>query len=145
MILLRFFLGLLMLLAMALLVGLNAASLALLDLIWKLFGSRRTQRPFPVPRTDRVSVVIPTWNGRDLLERYLDSVVDAASFHPDNEVIVVDNGSEDGTAELVRQRYPRVTLLRLESNLGFGGGNNARVAAARHDIVVLLKNDIRGD
>ncbi len=143
MILLRFFLGLLVLVVMPLLVALNAASLALLDLIWKLFGSRRTQRPFPVPRTDRVSVVIPTWNGRDLLERYLDSVVDAASFHPDNEVIVVDNASEDGTAELVRQRYPRVTLLRLESNLGFGGGNNAGVAAARHDIVVVLNNDMR--
>ncbi len=143
MILMRFLGSLLLLLVMPLLVLLNAASLAVLDLLWKLFGSRRTQRPFPVPRTDRVSVVIPTWNGRDLLEKYLDSVIEAASFHSDNEIIVVDNASADGTAEFVRQRYPRVTLLPMERNLGFGGGNNAGVAAARHDIVVVLNNDMR--
>jgi GT2 family glycosyltransferase/glycosyltransferase involved in cell wall biosynthesis len=88
-------------------------------------------------------VVIPTWNGRDLLEKYLPSVVAAARFHPDNEVIVVDNASQDGTADFVREQFPEVRLLPLKKNLGFGGGNNAGVAAAHNDVVVVLNNDMR--
>ncbi len=142
-------LTLVLLLVMPVLLALNAVSLALVDLAWKLFGRRRppeqdTGKQQPV-RCDCVSVVIPTWNGRDLLEQYLPSVVKAASFHPDNEIIVVDNASEDGTAEFIGERFPRVRLLRLEKNLGFGGGNNAGVAAARHDVVVVLNNDMRVD
>jgi hypothetical protein len=51
------------------------------------------------------SVVIPNWNGRDLLERYLPSVIAALAGNPENEIIVVDNGSADGSAEFVRRRF----------------------------------------
>jgi GT2 family glycosyltransferase len=128
---------------MPLLLALNALSIALTDLAWKLFG--RWQPPPPAPARDlsRLSVVIPSWNARDLLEKYLPSIVAAARFHPENEVIVVDNASQDGTAEMVRERFPEVRLLAMTTNLGFGGGNNAGVAAARHDIVVVMNNDMR--
>lgn len=142
----RSLLLLLLLAVMPLLLALNALSLALVDLAWKLFGRRRAPSPAPPPRTDRLSVVIPTWNGRDLLEQYLPSVVAAAGFHEDNEILVVDNASTDGTADFIRAGFPpetKVRLLELEKNLGFGGGNNAGVAAARHDIVVVLNNDMR--
>lgn len=124
---------------------LNAASLALVDLLWALVGRRRPLAAVPAPRErpPSLSVVIPSWNGRDLLEKFLPSVIRAASFHPDNEVIVVDNASSDGTVGWVREQFPAVRLLQMERNLGFGGGNNAGVRAARNNIVVVLNNDMR--
>jgi GT2 family glycosyltransferase/glycosyltransferase involved in cell wall biosynthesis len=145
-ILLRALFTLLALALMPFLLLLNAASLAIADLVWKLFGKvRRASLPAAVGAKNRnaISVVIPTWNGRDLLEKYLPSIVAAARFHPDNEVIVVDNASRDGTADFVRQQFPSVRLLPLEKNLGFGGGNNAGVNAARNDVVVVMNNDMR--
>ena len=49
--------------------------------------------------------VIPNWNGKDLLEKYLPSVVAALAGNPANEIIVVDNGSTDGSAEFVRTAF----------------------------------------
>jgi GT2 family glycosyltransferase/glycosyltransferase involved in cell wall biosynthesis len=89
------------------------------------------------------SAVIPNWNGRDLLEKYLPSVVTAFAGNPENEVIVVDNGSTDGSADFVRAHFPQVKLVALEKNLGFGGGSNAGFAAAKNPIVVLLNSDMR--
>jgi len=87
------------------------------------------------------SIVIPNWNGKDLLEKYLPTVLEACS--PSDEVIVVDNASSDGSAEFIEDRFPQVRLLRMERNLGFGGGANAGIRAARHRIAVLLNNDMR--
>src|SRR5258708_19350815 len=122
----------------------SICALALEDLAWRLFG-RRQPRADTLPATTAASVVIPNWNGRDLLERYLPSVIQACVGHPGNEIIVVDNGSPDGSAEFVRRNFPQVKLVALERNLGFGGGSNAGVGAARNDIVVLLNSDIRVD
>lgn len=124
------------------LVFLAAVSLAVCDLLFALVGRRRA----PVdlrPDTRSASVVIPNWNGRDLLEKYLPSVIAALAGNPANEIIVVENGSEDGSAEFVRTRFPEVRLLALDRNLGFGGGSNAGFAAAKNDIVVLLNSDMR--
>ena len=88
--------------------------------------------------------MIPNWNGRDLLEKYLPSVIAATvGLIRGSEIIVVDNGSEDGSAEFLRERFPQVRVLALERNLGFGGGSNAGFQAARNDIVVLLNSDMR--
>jgi GT2 family glycosyltransferase/glycosyltransferase involved in cell wall biosynthesis len=89
------------------------------------------------------SAVIPNWNGRELLEKYLPSVLEAFAGDPGNEVIVVDNGSTDGSAEFVRSHFPKVKLVALPRNLGFGGGSNAGFAAAENPIVVLLNSDMR--
>jgi len=112
------------------------------DLLWSLFGKRRNARDTR-PRTHAASVVIPNWNGRDLLEKYLPAVITALDGHPDNEIIVVDNGSTDGSAAYVREAFPCVRCLALDRNLGFGGGSNAGFAAAKNDIVVLLNSDMR--
>ncbi len=120
-----------------------ALALALGDLAWALFGRRRPPSS-AAPRRDAVSIVIPNWNGRDLLEKYLPSVVEAARrHHPASEVVVVDNASTDGSRELLRERFPQVRVVALDRNLGFGGGSNAGFRAAAHDIVVLLNSDMR--
>jgi GT2 family glycosyltransferase len=90
-----------------------------------------------------VSVIIVNWNGRHLLGECLDSLL-AQSF-TDFEVIVVDNGSQDGSAEFVRTHYPAVKLIRLPENTGFAGGNNEGIRVARGKYVALLNNDTRTD
>ena len=121
---------------------LAAAALAICDLLWLLVGKRQA-RADALPDGSAASVVIPNWNGRELLEKYLPSVIAALAGHPGNEVIVVDNGSTDGSAAFVRERFPGVKLVALDRNLGFGGGANAGVRGARNGIVVLLNNDMR--
>jgi len=117
-------------------------SLALTDVAWLVFG-RRSKPRNEACCPNAASVVIPNWNGRDLLERYLPSVVAALAGQPENEIIVVDNGSTDGSAEFVRTAFPNVKLLALDRNLGFGGGSNAGFRAAKNDIVVLLNSDMQ--
>ncbi len=87
----------------------------------------------------QVSVVIPTWNRRDDLAQTLRALNDheAVPF----EVIVVDNASTDGTAELVFEEFPDVHLIRLPRNIGPTGARNVGVANARAEIVVLLDSD----
>jgi N-acetylglucosaminyl-diphospho-decaprenol L-rhamnosyltransferase len=82
--------------------------------------------------------VIPTRDGRAHLAEALESLERQTAEH---DVIVVDNASSDGSAELVAKRFPRVHLLRLEENLGFGRAVNRGVALAATPVVVLVNND----
>lgn len=91
-----------------------------------------------------VSIVIPTWNGREILERNLPSVRAALqAYSAGGEVIVVDDGSTDGSAEWLKRAHPWARTLGRATNEGFGAAVNAGVAAARTEIVVLLNNDMR--
>jgi GT2 family glycosyltransferase/glycosyltransferase involved in cell wall biosynthesis len=67
------------------------------------------------------------------------------SGNPANEVIVVDNGSTDGSTGFLREHFPSVKVVALPGNLGFGGGSNAGFRTAANDIVVLLNSDMRVD
>lgn len=125
--------------ALVVLIGLGAL---LTDIAWAIAGRRRNPAN-QAPRRDCASVVIPNWNGRDLLEKYLPPLIEAMSRHPGNEIIVVDDCSTDGSAEFLRERFPKVRLLAQPENLGFGGGSNAGFRAAKNDIVVLLNSDMR--
>ena len=87
----------------------------------------------------KASVILLSWNGMDYLENCLDSVF--RQDYPDFEVIVVDNGSSDGSAEFVATRYPQVRLIRSEYNRGFAGGCNIGLRAAAGDALVLLNQD----
>ena len=86
-----------------------------------------------------VSFVVPNWNGRDLIDRCLESV--RAQTLRELEVIVVDNGSSDGSPEHLRRHHPDVRLVALPTNQGFAGGVNAGVRAARGEFIALLNND----
>ncbi len=90
----------------------------------------------------QVALVVLNWNGREDTLRCLDSL--ALVDYPSLEVLVVDNGSSDGTVEAVRAAHPAVSVLELGDNLGYTGGNNAGLqwALARpYDLVGVLNND----
>jgi GT2 family glycosyltransferase len=142
-ILLRLLRSLPLLLISPLLAIIHLLGLALADLAWLLAGRRRKPPHDTQPSTRAASIVIPNWNGRDLLAKYLPHVLAATAGNPDNEVIVVENGSTDDSAQFLRETFPDVRVVPLEKNLGFGGGSNAGFRAARNDIVVLLNNDMR--
>lgn len=93
--------------------------------------------------SDLVSVVILNWNGRDYIRNCLDKVL--LQDFPRMEIIVVDNASTDGSAEIVRRRYPDVELIENTDNFGFGGGNNIGIGRAQGDYVLILNNDAELD
>ncbi|HLG90572.1 MAG TPA: glycosyltransferase, partial [Candidatus Saccharimonadales bacterium] len=72
----------------------------------------------------KIAVIIPNWNGERALPACLDSLV--AQTQPAT-IIVVDNGSSDGSVDLVRNKYPQVELVALPKNKGFTGGVNAGI------------------
>ncbi|HEX9022328.1 MAG TPA: glycosyltransferase family 2 protein [Geobacteraceae bacterium] len=90
-----------------------------------------------------VSVVIPTYNGKNLLEKNLPALMRAAGRHTQPvEIIVVDDASSDGSVEYLRERFPEVTVLANERNAGFAETMNRGIAVARHELVLALNNDI---
>ncbi|MBN1660806.1 MAG: glycosyltransferase family 2 protein [Anaerolineae bacterium] len=98
---------------------------------------------FPTSPLPLASIVIPTYNGAHHLPVCLDAL--RAQVYPDVEVLLVDNGSTDGTQDLVGERYPEVRLLEMGSNLGLTGANNAGFRAARGDVLISLNNDTEAD
>jgi GT2 family glycosyltransferase len=86
------------------------------------------------------SIVIPAWNGVTWIADCLRSI--EPQRRPGDEVIVVDNGSTDGTPNLVARDFPQARLIRLERNLGFAGGVNRGLEAARGDVLVLVNQDV---
>src|SRR4051794_19685957 len=95
----------------------------------------------PAPaKTPPVSIVIPTYNGWHLLERTLPSALDQA--FGEVEVIVVDDGSQDDTADHLARAHPEVTVVALPVNRGVAAALNAGIARARGEFVALLNNDV---
>jgi N-acetylglucosaminyl-diphospho-decaprenol L-rhamnosyltransferase len=89
-----------------------------------------------------VDVVIPTWNGWPLLERCLDRLRRQTK---DASITVVDNGSDDDTAQRLRSAFPEARLVRLEQNIGFARAVNRGIAEGGGAYVVLLNNDVECD
>src|SRR5579859_1409625 len=112
-----------------LLVAISACVLALTDLLWHMWGRSMTCPAKPrASASGAATVVIPNWNGRDLLAKYLPHL--EAAISDKDEILVVDNGSTDGSTDYLRQAFPNVKVLALPRNLGFGGGSNAGFRAA---------------
>ena len=91
----------------------------------------------PVPD---LSVIVVSWNVRDLLRACLRALPDATEGLA-VEVIVVDNGSGDGSPDIVASEFPQVTLLRNAENQGFALANNRGIATSRGRYLVLLNSD----
>ena len=85
------------------------------------------------------SVLIPTWNGKELLRPCIDSL--SHQTFRDFEVVVAENGSTDGTRDMLEQEYPWVRVVALDRNYGFARGVHAAYDAATGNLIVLLNND----
>ena len=88
-----------------------------------------------------VTVVIPTFNRYDYTRRCLESLRQLA--YPNLDVILVDNGSKDGTPERVHAEFPEVQLIRLSANLGYAAACNAGIRASTGPFILFLNNDTR--
>lgn len=91
--------------------------------------------------TPRVSVVILNWNGREMLERFLPDVI---SNTPDDlaRIIVADNGSSDGSVEMLAKRFPQVMTMAFNHNYGYAGGYNRAIDNISTPYAVLLNSDV---
>jgi len=87
-----------------------------------------------------VSIVIVSWNTRDVLRDCLRSVYEQAG-NVGFEVIVVDNASTDGSAQMVKRSFPKAKLIANSTNRGFAAGNNQGIAIAKGRYVLLLNSD----
>lgn len=87
------------------------------------------------------SVVVLGYNGREFLEDCLSSVLDQDSPSDQYEVLYVDNGSRDGSATLVKERFPQVQILELDRNHGYAEGNNIGFRLTRGEFIVFLNQD----
>lgn len=91
----------------------------------------------------KTSVVIPNWNGRELLEKNLPRVLEIGA----DEIVIVENGSTDGSLEYLQKQKAQNTKHKIEiiineKNLGFARGVNQGVKAASGDVVILLNTDV---
>lgn len=94
-----------------------------------------------LPATD-ITVVVVTWQGRDLARSALQSLAEQTQPH---QVLVVDNASTDGTADMLRADFSDVELLTLERNAGFAGGVTAALERVASRYFALLNNDAQAD
>lgn len=88
-----------------------------------------------------LSVIIVSWNTRDLLARCLDSLAAPGGMPDGAEVVIVDNASTDDSVSYVRARYPWVELIEQATNDGFAAGTNRGLSVARGAHLLLLNSD----
>src|SRR5579864_1385073 len=88
-----------------------------------------------------ISVVIVGWNAKHYLQLCLDSLLSTPPRRS-MEIIVVDNASADGTAEMIKEKFPRVKLIRSEQNLGFSKGNNVGIRQCQGRYIALVNPDV---
>lgn len=92
-----------------------------------------------------VFIVIPNWNGKDLLADCLGSL-ESQTLKAD--ICVVDNGSSDGSVQFLKKHYPKIKLIKLDKNYGFTGGVNAGIKYAldnNYEFIALFNNDATAD
>lgn len=94
----------------------------------------------------KVSIIVLNWNAKDMLKNCLESIFEFTEYTNYN-IIVVDNGSIDGSQDIVRKKFPQVDLLALDKNYGFPGGNNRGMKYAlkkyKPKYFVLISNDMK--
>lgn len=90
---------------------------------------------------NKVAVIILNWNGENLLEEFLPSVIETTD-DAIADVFVVDNGSSDSSVELIREKFPQVKLIELPKNYGFAEGYNRAIKETNYPYTILLNSDV---
>ena len=88
----------------------------------------------------KIAIVILNWNGRDLLEKFLPSVVSYSQ--DDAEIYIADNNSSDDSINFLNKNYPKVKIIKNEINGGFAKGYNDALKRVDADIYALVNSDI---
>lgn len=91
------------------------------------------------PKTPKVTILIPNYNGKKWLKQCLPTV--EKSTYPNKGILVVNNGSTDDSAKFLRENYPKVRVIEIKKNRGYAGANNLGVREAKGKYVLLLNND----
>jgi len=92
---------------------------------------------------NKVSIIIVNWNGQKFLQHCLDSL--SRQTYADREIILVDNGSTDGSVRCVKEGFPDVKIIELRENTGFTGGNAKGLDLADGEFVALVNNDTHAE
>jgi GT2 family glycosyltransferase len=87
-----------------------------------------------------ISIIIPHFNGKDILTSCLNSLL--KNNYSDYEIIVVDNGSSDGSQELIKNKFSQVILIENKSNKGYAGGCNSGISFTKGKYILFLNNDV---
>ena len=87
----------------------------------------------------KVSIIIVNYNGKELLQKCLDSLLNVR--YDNFEIILVDNNSTDGTVEFITKNYPSLVIIKLDSNKGFAEPNNIAAKIAKGEYLLFLNND----
>ena len=90
-----------------------------------------------MPQECELSIITVNYNGLNDTCALIDSI----PFNEDMEVIVVDNGSRENEANMLQTKYPHIKAIRSDHNLGFAGGNNLGIKAAKGEYLYLINND----
>ena len=94
----------------------------------------------PARATAELTVIVVTWNTRELTLRCLETLFENTP-NLNMRVIVADNGSEDGSADVIAERFPQVDLIRNEGDFGFARANNEAIERVDSEWVLLLNPD----
>lgn len=91
-----------------------------------------------------VSIIIPNYNGESLLQKHLPDVISASKYKKNNilEIIVVDDGSKDQSAKILKKDFPQVRLIKHKVNRGFSASINTGIRSSKGEILVLLNTDV---
>jgi GT2 family glycosyltransferase len=92
-----------------------------------------------------ISIVIPNYNGKDLLEANLASVYTALKFSgiSDFEIIIPDDASTDNSVDFIKTNYPNIILVENKINKGFSGNTNTGIKQSQKDLVLILNSDVK--
>jgi GT2 family glycosyltransferase len=92
---------------------------------------------------NKVAVIVPNWNGQHHLEQCLSTLL--GQTYPEFEIVVIDNGSTDGSVAMMRERFPQVRVITNAENVGFARANNQGILATDTPFVATLNNDTRSE
>lgn len=93
-----------------------------------------------------ISIIIPNYNGKELLKKFLPSNLETIfSNNIICEIIVVDDGSSDGSVEFLKEKFPSVRIISLKENKGFSSACNQGAKISKGDILIFLNNDVKAN
>jgi GT2 family glycosyltransferase len=97
-----------------------------------------------IPNKKSISVILPNYNGKHLLEAYLPSLINALEFSKiENEIIFIDDCSKDDSIEFIKNNYPTLKIIKNKVNVGFSKTCNNGIKSATKDLIFLLNTDVK--